>query len=333
MNLENSQEQITEAQNRMRSSTVLVISLRSLAHETIKNLVLAGIGRLIIADSGVVTEEDLGSGFLFREEDGAVGKSRTEAALPQIASLNPLVTLLGIGDDIFRTGKEEEAVNMMKREGVDVVVVCDLSVKENEKINNAARKAGSLFYAASSFGFYGFVFADLGESFEYVDNTPPGLTKKSLSYSPLVKVLDKANWDKPNGSPFRGLSKNATKALAPNVALCLLALWEFESQNNRSPSNEADLSDMTSFAENLRKTLAINPVAFPSVDLSTLSHLVLHSTHFFVPTLAILGGFLAQDVLRSLSRKGKPIANLLTVDSMGGIGTVGRWCMADSAEA
>lgn len=59
----------------MRSSTVLVLSLRSLAHETIKNLVLAGIGTLIVMDDGVVTEEDLGSGFLFREEDGAVGKN------------------------------------------------------------------------------------------------------------------------------------------------------------------------------------------------------------------------------------------------------------------
>lgn len=59
----------------MRSSTVLVLSLRSLAHETIKNLVLAGIGTLIVMDDGVVTEEDLGSGFLFREEDGAMGKS------------------------------------------------------------------------------------------------------------------------------------------------------------------------------------------------------------------------------------------------------------------
>jgi hypothetical protein len=58
----------------MRSSTVLILSLRSLAHETIKNLVLAGIGRLIIMDDGTVTEEDLGGGFLFREEDGAVGK-------------------------------------------------------------------------------------------------------------------------------------------------------------------------------------------------------------------------------------------------------------------
>ncbi len=57
----------------MRSSTVLLLSLRSLAHETIKNLVLAGIGRLIVMDDGVVAEEDLGGGFLFREEDGCVG--------------------------------------------------------------------------------------------------------------------------------------------------------------------------------------------------------------------------------------------------------------------
>ena len=58
----------------MRNSTVLILSLRSLAHETIKNLVLAGIGRMIVMDGGSVTEEDLGAGFLFREEEGAVGR-------------------------------------------------------------------------------------------------------------------------------------------------------------------------------------------------------------------------------------------------------------------
>lgn len=58
----------------MRSSTVLILSLKTVAHEIIKNLVLAGIGRLIVMDNGVVTEEDLGSGFLFREEEGAVGQ-------------------------------------------------------------------------------------------------------------------------------------------------------------------------------------------------------------------------------------------------------------------
>jgi len=58
----------------MRSSTVLVLSLRSISHELIKNIVLAGIGRLIVMDDAVVTEEDLGGGFLFREEEGAVGQ-------------------------------------------------------------------------------------------------------------------------------------------------------------------------------------------------------------------------------------------------------------------
>lgn len=56
----------------MRNGTILVVNLKGVAHETIKNIVLAGIGTLICYDSGAVGEEDLGAGFLFREED--VGK-------------------------------------------------------------------------------------------------------------------------------------------------------------------------------------------------------------------------------------------------------------------
>lgn len=56
----------------MRNATILVVRLRGVATETIKNIVLAGIGKLIIMDSDNVTEEDLSSGFFFRDED--VGK-------------------------------------------------------------------------------------------------------------------------------------------------------------------------------------------------------------------------------------------------------------------
>ena len=56
----------------MRNATILVIRLRGVATEAIKNIVLAGIGKLIIVDSENVSEEDLGAGFLFRDED--VGK-------------------------------------------------------------------------------------------------------------------------------------------------------------------------------------------------------------------------------------------------------------------
>lgn len=50
----------------------MIINLKGVAAETVKNIVLAGIGTLILVDSEDVSEEDLGAGFLFREGD--VGK-------------------------------------------------------------------------------------------------------------------------------------------------------------------------------------------------------------------------------------------------------------------
>lgn len=58
--------------DRMRNATILVVRLKGTATEAIKNMVLAGIGKLVIVDSENVTEEDLGAGFFFRDED--VGK-------------------------------------------------------------------------------------------------------------------------------------------------------------------------------------------------------------------------------------------------------------------
>lgn len=55
--------------NRMRNATILVMGLKGVATEAIKNIVLAGIGRLIMADGEDVSEEDLGAGFFFRDED------------------------------------------------------------------------------------------------------------------------------------------------------------------------------------------------------------------------------------------------------------------------
>lgn len=56
----------------MRNATILVVRLNGVATETIKNIVLAGIGKLVVVDSDVVSSEELGAGFFFRDED--VGK-------------------------------------------------------------------------------------------------------------------------------------------------------------------------------------------------------------------------------------------------------------------
>lgn len=61
-----------QAQERIRSAHILLVSLRALGTEIAKNLTLAGISSLTIVDDEPVTEEDLGSQFFVREED--VGK-------------------------------------------------------------------------------------------------------------------------------------------------------------------------------------------------------------------------------------------------------------------
>lgn len=53
---------------RIQSAKILLVTLKALANEVAKNLVLAGIGSLTIIDHAAVTEEDLSSQFFVSEE-------------------------------------------------------------------------------------------------------------------------------------------------------------------------------------------------------------------------------------------------------------------------
>ena len=54
--------------DRLRSANILLVTMKSLANEVAKNLVLAGIGSLTVLDHESVTEEDLGAQFFVYEE-------------------------------------------------------------------------------------------------------------------------------------------------------------------------------------------------------------------------------------------------------------------------
>lgn len=62
-----------QAQEKIRTANVLLICVKALANEIAKNLVLAGIGSLTLADHEVVTGQDLGAQFFVSEED--IGKN------------------------------------------------------------------------------------------------------------------------------------------------------------------------------------------------------------------------------------------------------------------
>lgn len=59
--------------SRIRTANILLVSIKALANEIAKNLVLAGIGSITLADHEAVTEEDLGAQFFVSDAD--VGKN------------------------------------------------------------------------------------------------------------------------------------------------------------------------------------------------------------------------------------------------------------------
>lgn len=61
-----------QAQERIRSANILLVSLRALGTEIAKNLTLAGINSLTIVDDSPITEGDLGAQYFLRNED--IGK-------------------------------------------------------------------------------------------------------------------------------------------------------------------------------------------------------------------------------------------------------------------
>jgi len=119
----------------MRNASILVVKLSGLATEAIKNMVLAGIGRLVVVDGESVSEEDLGAGFFYR--DGDVGQKvgmsiifgniasnlvqRLIAAKPRIESLNPLVSVEVFTDMAIQDERFDNIIS-----SVDLVCATDL---------------------------------------------------------------------------------------------------------------------------------------------------------------------------------------------------------------
>ncbi|KAF8710826.1 ThiF family, partial [Rhizoctonia solani] len=317
-----------DAQQRMRNATVLIVRLKGVATEAIKNIVLAGIGKLIIVDEEVVMETDLGCGFFFSED--SVGQrvstdntqdeqkltqtrdcvKRVEAAKPRIQSLNPLVDVVAVSDlGILSDDQLDKTLA-----GVDLVCATDCQKDEMLRLNDACRCARKAFYAGGSYGLLGFVFADLIEH-EYLaqdrNTTNSGATKtvkQSLSYPSLRECF---------GHSWKGLSKRQTKELNPSTVFSIIALWELESRN-MNPVETSASTELRRIATELVESAGVNAQAGPVPSVAAIESLCSTAKHEFSPICAIVGGFLGQDILKALGAKEPPISNFLVFDGTTG---------------
>lgn len=303
----------------MRNATILVVKLKGVATETIKNIVLAGIGKLVIVDGEDVAEEDLGTGFFFRDED--VGTKRVDAAKARIESLNPLVAVETIPtSSVLERDKLDSLI-----QGVDLVCVTDSERDFLIRVNEACRRFGKPFYAGGSYGLYGYIFCDLLKH-EYLapdrnppKDAPPRSVKMTATYFPLHAAL-RHKWT--------GMTKRQTRELNPGVVFAILGLWEFQSvHRGKLPDDANHAAELQSIANSLLSDADLNKQTITAVPSEIIHSVSTTATHEFSPVCAVVGGMLAQDILKALAAREPPIANFFAFDGTTGAGTVVKMAM------
>lgn len=316
------------AQEKIQNAHILLITMRGLANEIAKNLVLAGVGSITLLDGSTVSEVDLGCQFLLSEGgESLVGQNRAEASSHALRKLNPRVQVHVDPESVTAKGPSYFAA-------YDVVIATDLGPDTFNIINTATRINGRPFYAAGTHGMYGFIFSDLIEH-DYIisreaSNVPTTPTQETRTRS-IIDVKTKKEGNK----TIESVSKRelySTWFLASDVAVlpqeytndkrrlkkvtpalsCLRALWEFKQlQGGRLPSNREDLKLFTQIATQKHKALSLpSETLRPEFLRSFLQNLGSE----IAPVTAILGGQLAQDVINVLGQSQQPIQNTVIFD-------------------
>ncbi|KAH9949827.1 hypothetical protein B0H21DRAFT_687872 [Amylocystis lapponica] len=308
-----------EAQQRMRNATILVVRLRGVATEAIKNIVLAGIGKLVVLDGDAVAEEDLGAGFFFRDED--VGRKKVDAAKAHIESLNPLVAVEGLSN---ADALEGDALDVLVRRA-DMVCVTDLDRETLVRVNDACRRASKPFYAGGTYGLLGYIFCDL-LTHDYIapDRASPKDSAKNVknttTYAPLKTALEHR---------WAGMTRRQTKELNPAAVFSILSLWEYQHTHNSAlPDDVDEVPALEAISTALLEKAAVNKQALAGIPRGSIETLATTAAHELSPACAVVGGMLAQDILKALAARESPIVNFFVFDGSTGGGTVCRMGIA-----
>ncbi|CAO0795415.1 unnamed protein product [Mucor circinelloides] len=301
-----------DAQQRIGKSSILIAGMRALSDEVCKNIALAGVASITLLDHRTVTEFDLGSQFFLTE--ASVGQNKAEAAAPSIRNLNPRVEVIVDQQDI----REKSAEYF---ESFSVVCLIHSEYDIISKVDEIRRNVKKPFYAADAFGWFGYIFCDLTEH-AYIQEKKSNPSPDSKAQPTVEKIPHVENYSSLNDSLQKNWSDMKIKTLKRRISsstFLIHILLKFQRDHNRSPTNE----DAKYLIENKAKYLADMGIEDTSVlDDKLLDDLASLFDTEISPVAAIVGGILAQDILRTLSANELPIQNWFYYNGVDGSGLV-----------
>ncbi|KAJ8984071.1 hypothetical protein NQ317_006569 [Molorchus minor] len=299
-----------ESQEKLRAANVLLIGIRGLGSEIAKNILLSGINSLTILDDGVVTEQDRLTNFLLSPD--SIGKRIAEEVLLKAQALNPLVKISA--DTDIPVSKD-----MKFFENFTIIVATGITTDFLLKLDKFCRSKGIQLICGDVFGMFGYSLADFQDHDYFEDQiqlstkkrSHEGFEKKtekvqrSIKYPELNKILIMPN-TKQNADSVKNPKRRN------ELFYLMLTLIEFRNKHGRNPSIQNKAEDIE-----LLQSIKKDVFDLYRVDASK-SKLTCETFNLIfgevVPVCAVLGGVIAQEVIKAVSHKEVPINNVFLLD-------------------
>jgi len=313
-----------ETQRALRAARVLVscgrgrggARARGLCAETLKNVVLAGVGEMTIrddAEEGSETSFGTDGNFLNHredeDEDGDGDDSKmtlVERMRRTLAEMNPFANVRA--ETTNGRALDEESDEYFG--GFDCVVAVGYSRRAAETVNAKCRDAKTRFFAGFCGAFASYFFVDLGDEHAYTAagaGAGAGAETFRARFAPMSTAFGPDGGERDWAAARKKTSK---------LPFAVRALWDFERAHGR-PATEGDVEAV---AAALRETAtrAGKDAAFVPEDVVR----AVAPSSMGMPAIdAVVGGILGQEILKAVSGKGAPCVNFFVFDAASGCGT------------
>uniref|UniRef100_H3D7D5 SUMO1 activating enzyme subunit 1 n=1 Tax=Tetraodon nigroviridis TaxID=99883 RepID=H3D7D5_TETNG len=308
-----------DAQKRFASINCSPDSQRQL---NIKNNFLS-VKELTMLDHEQVSEDSCRAQFLIPVT--AQGKNRAQASLERAQNLNPMVKVHADSDRI-----EEKPDDFFL--GFEAVCLTGCSKDLMVRIDQLCSQHNIKVFCGHVYGYYGYMFCNLGQEHNYIEEKPkivkptgnsdgpdakkakidPNETivmKKTTSFCTLKEAL---------GVDWTGEKAKARLKKTPVEYFMLHVLLKFRTDKGRDP-------DPQTFTEDGKVLIQIRDDVLGAVGVGT-DLLGEDFTSFcfseMSPVCAVVGGVLGQEVVKAISQRDPPHRNFFFFDGRKGSGVV-----------
>ena len=271
-------------------------------------------------DSCSLLEEDSANRFLCFN----LGENRALSAVPRLQVLNPNVN---VEADISPLKEKEEEYFVH----FDLICVTGCCLKTLIWLNEICRKHNIKFFCGDVWGYYGYFFTDLQEHTYAIDVPKQKMDtivveetrgkrdggteeeetiteKRNISYCSLQDSLS-FNWSKKPVKYFRR---------TPTTFFVIKALQTFRDLKEHDPRVNSINEDQKTLLELKQKVTQELELGVELIN----DHFISHCFSQLSPVCAIVGGVLAQEIIKAISAKDIPFHNMFLFDGVKSTGIV-----------